>query len=80
MICSYAMHALQNTPNTLLPTLYQRYTPVSNNPPCGTHLYRVNRYVMVLTTVLPNMQLLLYATDRPIFTTTLFLFLLQGVF
>ena len=58
-----------------LPALH----PSQTIPPCGTLLYRVNRYVTVSTTVLLNMQLFLYATDRPI--AMLFsLFLLQGVF
>ena len=50
-------------------------TPPSQTiPPSDTYLYRVNSYVMVSTTVLPNMQLFLYATDRPIFITMLFCF------
>ena len=53
----------------LLPTLYQRYTAVSNIPPYDTHLHVVNSYVTISTAVLPNMQFFIYTINRPILIT-----------
>jgi hypothetical protein len=46
--------------------------------PCGTHLYSFNRYITILTTILPNMQLFVYYNDTLILTAMLFS--LQGVY
>ena len=57
MIYSYTTHVPRNIPNTLLPTFYKYYTLVLTNLPCDTHLYSFNRYITVLITILPSMQL-----------------------
>ena len=48
-------------------------TPQSHNPPCDIHLYGVQRYVTILTTILLNMQLYTYTTNGPVLITMLFL-------
>jgi len=45
---------------------------------CGTDLYSFNKYITILTTILPNMQLFVYYNDR--FISTAMLFSLQCVY
>jgi len=54
-IYSYEKHAPGNIPGTFLPSLYIRHTIDLSDLPFVTHIY-----LIVLTTVLLNMQLFLY--------------------
>jgi hypothetical protein len=57
----------------ITPYTLQHYTPSLKQSTCYTHLYGVQRYVTILTTILPNMQLYTYTTNGPILISVLFL-------
>lgn len=74
-------HVLVPLPTTiasiLLPSnLPALHTLVSSDHYYGTHFYLTNRYAIIMTTVIPNIQLLVYYIDGVI--PTAMLFLLQG--
>jgi len=54
MIYNYTTHAPINIANTQLRALYQRYTPILNDPPCDTRPCEVNRFCNYIDNRLPE--------------------------